>query len=69
MINTIAIRQFEKTRKVSLKIWLWNTKSGPEEDHFGTISQVKTTSRSELRKTKEFIENALRMENRDQLPP
>ena len=60
---------FEKTRNVSLKIWLWNTKPGPEEKYFGTITQVKTTKTSELKKIKEFVKYALNIKNREQLPP
>ena len=60
---------FEKTRNVSLKIWLWNTKPGPEDDYFGTITQVKTTKTSELKKIKEFVKYALNIKNREQLPP
>lgn len=60
---------FEKNQDVNLNIWLWNTKLGAKENHYNTISPVKTTKRSELDKIKEFIRATLKIKNQNDLDP
>lgn len=60
---------FEKNQDVNINIWLWNTKIGAKENHYCSISPVKTTRRSELDKIKEFIRTTLTIKNQNDLDP
>lgn len=60
---------FEKNQNVEVRIWLWNTKLGAKENHYCTLSPVKTTKISELNKIKKYLRTTININNQNDLDP